>query len=1035
MDANIDILKPDGTTLVNITYDTSSYRRWQVMGEHAVTLNFDYAGFLIIPVGSYINFKGHRYTLYNPSDFTKNGNRNYGYTLKLEAYQATMADSIFINIPDGRTSFQRTAKPHEFLQSLVDNLNREDSGWSVGAYIDSVPKEIQFNETPCDEALRLMAESFNTEWEVNEKVISLRKVEYFKDTPISLQYAIGNGFKPGLGRGNFDNTRPVNRLFVRGGDRNIDSSYESLTLLLPKGKTLSYDGTYFENQPGFSLENARTYQVSNDGRSITRTDVQAISKRESSIELTNIYPMREGIVTNVLWYYKDVEYVNYTDALAAAESDGSDGGSIFCDIFDNTIPASLDYSGYRIAGEQMIVVFQTGMLSGREIGVLQDETTVTGYIHVDPSDPTKNRRFKLITEFVDGFPMPGGNFSPEIGDKYAVFGMKMPDAYIQDDATKTGASWDLLREAIRYKYENEDYRFTFKGELDPLYAKKNWDEIGGKIVPGGYVQFSDPQFQPGGVLIRISAIKEYLYQPYMPVLELTNIVIGGGVRGEIAKIEQQEVVMDERAKNVSALSARQWRDMLELRKGLANLHLGFTESITPLTVQTMQLIAGSEQLQFRFVNNRTSLTEVRPVINYNPTLRTLSINQGIIQHMTLGISAITGNHDVSEYTFWDIPAFESDTLQDDTLYWLYAKVSRTGNTGTYIISEEGFEMKEDPDYYYLLIGALNSVYNGERSYTSLYGSTEVLPGQIIVNMIRSNDGNSYMDFVNNSFRIGDENTSLDWNSEQDRTLKLKGVLVQSQSGDESVLGVWRGDYSSSTRYYEGDLVFYNGSTYRCKATPPNSGYVPTNTTYWALEARAGTNGSNGYNGSDGNDGRIFSYRGDYDSSKTYTGNSQFAEVVRYGSTYFYTKDVGGSFSGRTPSVSSPYWAIYGASFESIATGLLFADKALIAGLNFYNNKIESDQSYDGSPVFMVDGSTGNIIIQSTGTQGGVSIKNGEIYWRHFFGSGIGMSIRMEEWFDGSFRYSPRIYLGSLPTSPVFGSGTLYNDNGTLKIAP
>jgi hypothetical protein len=111
----------------------------------------------------------------------------------------------------------------------------------------------------------------------------------------------------------------------------------------------------------------------------------------------------------------------------------------------------------------MIVVFQSGMLAGCEIGVQQDEESVTGYVHVDPSDPAKNRRFKLITEFTDGFPMPGGNFSPVVGDKYAVFGMKMPDAYVRDDATKSGASWDLFREAIRYKYENEDYRFTFKG--------------------------------------------------------------------------------------------------------------------------------------------------------------------------------------------------------------------------------------------------------------------------------------------------------------------------------------------------------------------------------------------------------------------------------------------------------------------------------------------------------------------------------------------------------------------------------------------
>jgi hypothetical protein len=106
----------------------------------------------------------------------------------------------------------------------------------------------------------------------------------------------------------------------------------------------SYDGTYFQDEAGFNSSIARTYQVSGDGRSFIRTDTPAKSKREGSVELTEIYPMREGTVTNVLWYYKDVEYTTYATALAAAKADEADGGSVFCDIFDNTIPAALDYS-------------------------------------------------------------------------------------------------------------------------------------------------------------------------------------------------------------------------------------------------------------------------------------------------------------------------------------------------------------------------------------------------------------------------------------------------------------------------------------------------------------------------------------------------------------------------------------------------------------------------------------------------------------------------------------------------------------------
>ncbi len=64
MERNIDIFRPDNTKLATITFETSSYRMWQVMGEHSVNLNFSLpqidngltTGFIEIPVGSYVTF-------------------------------------------------------------------------------------------------------------------------------------------------------------------------------------------------------------------------------------------------------------------------------------------------------------------------------------------------------------------------------------------------------------------------------------------------------------------------------------------------------------------------------------------------------------------------------------------------------------------------------------------------------------------------------------------------------------------------------------------------------------------------------------------------------------------------------------------------------------------------------------------------------------------------------------------------------------------------------------------------------------------
>src|SRR5699024_46040 len=110
------------------------------------------------------------------------------------------------------------------------------------------------------------------------------------------------------------------------------------------------------------------------------------------------------------------------------------------------------------------VAFQSGRLAGREFEIVQTETRITGYIHNDdehPNDPDKRRgRFKLISDTIDGQEMPSDTFRPAAGDRYAVFNICMPQAYISDDDSRSGASWDMFREAIKYFYKNEYPKFT-----------------------------------------------------------------------------------------------------------------------------------------------------------------------------------------------------------------------------------------------------------------------------------------------------------------------------------------------------------------------------------------------------------------------------------------------------------------------------------------------------------------------------------------------------------------------------------------------
>ena len=105
-------------------------------------------------------------------------------------------------------------------------------------------------------------------------------------------------------------------------------------------------------------------------------------------------------------------------------------------------------------------------------------------------------------------------------------------------------------------------------------------------------------------------------------------------------------------------------------------------------------------------------------------------------------------------------------------------------------------MTDVAGYYHLLVGILNSEYDGERSYVSLYGFSEILPGRITTDKIVSSDGKTYFDLLlgeiggNIKFIASDgslkdvadlERTDLDYLKEafKDATTEIDGGVALS----------------------------------------------------------------------------------------------------------------------------------------------------------------------------------------------------------------------------------------------------------------
>ena len=700
------------TTRLDILPTDESYRYRSIMGEHTLTLYFSLPTYTDIPTSAWCEFQGERYTLNQPAKVVKHNTHHFEYTLSMDSEGANLRNYKFRNPNDKTLKFPFTASPRYHIQILVDCLNSSPSfgggqgeDWQVGTTIEASEKLISYNHNNCLEALDMIAKAFETEYEIIGKTIHLHKVEYFKDNPLPLQYGKGKGFKTGVSR-TTEQSR-ITRLYVQGGERNIDrSKYGNKELLLPKSQEYVYEGvTFVSDDKGLSIaiKNAQNNGFIN----------------EQSLDLSHIYPKRKGRVSAVFEVDKAKHFYDFTDT---------------------TIPQALNFWDMRINGEKMLIYFESGMLSGREFEVQKYDHT--------------QKRFQLVPKEEDGVTMPNDIFKPAIGDEYSVYNMQMPNAYICDNATQSGASWEMMKEACKYLYENRADLFTFTGDLDGIWAKKQWTNVGGRLKMGAYIHFSDTEFQRTPVAIRIVGLKEYVNNPYSPQIELSNKVQGQSFATEIRKLQNQEVYFGELNKRTLSETKRSWRNALETIKQIEEAFPEYTKSIIPATVQTMMALVGNKSGQFAFVANKTNPITVPHTLYFDRNNKQLNAGSGWIKHYALGTTDIKPNYSAADYKYWYAPAFVSGRLDDKAkTYYLYIKASKVVETAEFVLSENKIDLEQKTGYYHFLYATVNSEYDGERGIAQLNGFTEITGGQIKTDRITSGNGQQYIELLPNEIRI------------------------------------------------------------------------------------------------------------------------------------------------------------------------------------------------------------------------------------------------------------------------------------------
>ena len=850
----MEIRDANGNIILSETYDSdhperyfvvadSSYRFREIMGDNTVVLNFSLTYFVDFPIGCRILYENETYTMLEIANVTKANERQYEYTLTFYNPAKQLARYKFRNMVDGRLNFTLTAHPQEFIDLICDNLNARNTGelWTRGDYIESAEKTQSFSHNTILDALSSIAQLFETEWEIKQTAngysISIKKVEYNKATAETnnaqrLSYGKGNGFVSGITRQK-GNENTVDCVWVEGGDRNIDSQtyiYEKIIegqtqtlhankLRLPRQCTAYYipptsdtdKGSCYlatDFAPTFDIDawiaenNPIILQTDEDGFGLHRRTQDYLNNGfEESLELTDIYPHLK---------------LNVTDAILEGYNDGkpdSPDPEKYSNRFWNITAADnpVNYNDYMIGGETATIIFNSGMLSGKEFNLANQGSEENPKIY----NPT-GQLFLIQPTEIDGITMPdlpidirdkdqkaGTGYIPAVGDEFAVFHVALPQEYIDK------AERELLLEACHYLYKHGEVEVEFNGTVDGIWARNKWETMRQYFVLGGYIKFYDNDLCRDGRLLRILSIKDYITRPHAPELTLSNSTVSASVSSELKKIAQNQAYNTTNVAEAVQFSKRNFRaaqsaqDMInkaysaqltnidetlteQITQVVNNLDISnsyFTENINPATIQTMSMLIGDKNLQFAFGHADTDAEDV--VTRWTRCLyqpwweggalhcpNTVSLAGGAVAaHVrhdywtankdanVLTVDAL-GNH-----PYWIVNAATLSVdgnnvpLQADKAYYLYLQApsgaATAGGFGKLQYSAN-FVLYSEPhpspsgDDFYFLVGILNADFGGSRSYVDIYSSVEITGGMIRLDKIVSQDGSTYIDLINNT---------------------------------------------------------------------------------------------------------------------------------------------------------------------------------------------------------------------------------------------------------------------------------------------
>lgn len=371
---------------------------------------------------------------------------------------------------------------------------------------------------------------------------------------------------------------------------------------------------------------------------------------------------------------------------------------------------------YLIDGTPAKLHFNKGNLAGYSFELIKGR----GYDHA-----TKTFRVKQFTdERGQKFPDPNTILSFKASDEFTILDIAMPERYI------TNAENRLLEEGRKEydKIAQNNVKYTL--DIDPMFLKKkgNTDTIFFEV--GDYVHLVDTALNIDK-RSRIINLTRDLLNPYDYKIDIADTYEITLTESVLNDIKDTKTIVSTQAQINRQNYLAGVRNMEELRSSVFDTDGYFdTEKIKPNSVETNMLSVGARSQNFVLEN--VTLTP-----NVNGNAGSVNISNGKLVHFSL-------ENNIRE---WAMLGVSKQGLLD-IVYYVYAKVEKNGNNGSWLITTEKIKFDERPNYYHFLCYLLYTPKNGKREAEAMYGNVTMHGGQITAGRIKSANGKSYFDLDN-----------------------------------------------------------------------------------------------------------------------------------------------------------------------------------------------------------------------------------------------------------------------------------------------